>query len=136
MAASDYYICPVCDGKALYDADEYGVGQADVEVLHRECLAKDRVERERAVREQIAEVFRTDGELLYMTDHAMYVALNGIPRPSVCTCHHHEERHRDLTAGWTSRDMTTVGNGGRCQDCDCRRYVQDRSPAVEAVDRG
>ncbi len=57
MAASDYYICPICDGKALYDADEYGVGQADVEVLHRECLAKDRAERERALREQI------DGEI-------------------------------------------------------------------------
>lgn len=55
MSAGDYYICPVCDGKALYDDDPYGVGRADVEVLHRECLERDRAEREKSLREQIAQ---------------------------------------------------------------------------------
>jgi hypothetical protein len=55
MSAGDYHICPVCGGKALYDADEYGVGRPDVEVLHRDCLEKDRVVRENSLRRQIAQ---------------------------------------------------------------------------------
>jgi hypothetical protein len=54
MAASDYWQCPICGKKALYDSSE-GDGEApEIEVVHTACLWQDRAERERALREQIA----------------------------------------------------------------------------------
>lgn len=54
MAGADYYLCPICDGKALYDHDPYSVGRADVEVIHTACLETDRANREKALRAQLA----------------------------------------------------------------------------------
>lgn len=45
MAASDYWHCPVCDTKSLYDPSEDEA--PDVEVLHAECWTKVQADNER-----------------------------------------------------------------------------------------
>lgn len=39
MSGADYYHCPICNTKALYDASE-SEDMPDVEVLHGECFTK------------------------------------------------------------------------------------------------
>jgi hypothetical protein len=52
MAGADYWYCPICNQKALYDdSDQDG---ADIEVVHQQCLERDRTAREQALREKIA----------------------------------------------------------------------------------
>lgn len=43
MSGADYFHCPMCNTKALYDASE-AEDMPDVEVLHRECFKKLRDE--------------------------------------------------------------------------------------------
>ena len=40
MSRADYWICPVCDGKALYDDGEGYEDGPDVVVLHRGCYER------------------------------------------------------------------------------------------------
>lgn len=52
MSGANYYLCPLCDRKALYSGEDDH--DASIEVLHVECLERDRAERETVLREQIA----------------------------------------------------------------------------------
>lgn len=123
MSGANYWHCEVCNQKALYDYNDEST--PGIAVVHTACLEKDRADRERQVREKTADVFRADDNLAYTTDHAVTIVLTGAPRPSTCECGHDKDRHRDLVAGWTHRDMTTFPNAGRCQDCGCPRFDQD-----------
>jgi hypothetical protein len=50
MAGADYWICPICGRKALYDDVDRPDDAPEIEVVHTECLERDRAVREKAVR--------------------------------------------------------------------------------------